>query len=64
VWCAQTESDDSVQAIAQWWGDFQDKDEAGRKLLVDELPRAPRKRRRSRKKSKPGTSSSSPTNAS
>lgn len=62
--CLRAESDDSVQAISQWWGDFQDKDEVGRKLLVDELPRAPRKRRRSRKKSKPGTSSSSPTNAS
>ncbi len=52
--CLRAETDDALEVCAQWWTDFQTADENGRKILMDQLPRAPRKRRRSRRKRKTG----------
>ncbi len=48
--CLRAESDDALKPCAKWWHDFQHGDEVSRRALMDELPRAPRKRRRGRKK--------------
>ena len=48
--CLQAESDEQVRALAQWWTAYQEADEIERKTLIDQLPKAPRKRRRSKNK--------------
>lgn len=58
----RAESDESLMDCAQWWSDFQDADESRRTILMDQLPRAPRKRRRSRKKRKTGEGSATAAN--
>jgi poly(A) polymerase len=48
--CLQAESDEQVRPLAQWWTAFQEADEIERRTLIDQLPKAPRKRRRSKGK--------------
>ena len=48
--CLQAESDEQVRPLAQWWTAFQEADEIERRTLIDQLPKAPRKRRRSKVK--------------
>ena len=50
--CLQAESNEQIAPIADWWTAFQTADESERQVLISQLPKTPRKRRRNRNRKK------------
>ena len=57
--CLQAESNEQIAPIADWWTAFQTADESERQILISQLPKTPRKRRRNRNQKNGGNNSGS-----